>query len=203
MPVRGRRLDGRLHVFVFRLVRGLRTHPCPGHVAVRLDDEDRARCSDEADVREVLVDDLVPLDGLVLVIGQEGERQALLLLEFGERKRRVDADSVHGGVELLVIGDRVAKRAELLGADARERRGKEREDGDMPVLGEGHRLALGVKERDVRGVGSDLDCHALPPRGLGRCFRATACWHERRREAPVLTAVRSRSCGRVASTAKS
>src|SRR5207247_1587611 len=84
---------------------------------------------------------------------------------------RVDADPVHLGLRLIQPRHRIAKGAQLLGAHAAERRGKKGEHDRLPPLvAQLDRLAILVRQGEVRRLRSNVYSHVILP--LGPCHAA-------------------------------
>src|SRR5439155_16688196 len=104
--------------------------------AVLIDDEHRA-LRDPLQADHVFVEDAVVADRLLVEIAQQRKVVALRVLERLEREESVDADAVDLRVSLVEPCERIAERAELLGAHAAEGGGKKgQHDGLAPLFAE-------------------------------------------------------------------
>ena len=90
-----------------------------------------------------------------------------------QREEGVDADAEHLRLRAIEPRQRVAERAQLLGADRAEGRRKERQHHRAAARGaQRHRLPLMIRQREVRRSRSDLCWHAssLAHRPAGRAL---------------------------------
>src|SRR5438094_4261806 len=158
-PTRSERLQCLEHPFIIRLVPRVVEHFAVPDRARAVDDEDGA-FGNALQPDHVLVEDAVVANHLLVEVAQERKRQLLLIVKCLEREKGVDADAIDARIGVVEPRQRVAEGAQLLRAHAAERRRKERQHHRMPALAaQRHRLALVVREREIRGLRAEFRGH--------------------------------------------